>query len=91
MEGPRGPLDPSLPFLRSPQALRVDAVEEGQAALHGDGAQTHPHIAGPWDPASGPPDTRSGRSRQCCGSAHWDRPRGRPRTRSHLGSGSKER
>lgn len=71
--------------------LRVDAVEEAQEALHGDHAQTHPHTAGPWDPASGPRDTRSGKSQQCCGSARWDRPRGKPHTHSHLGSGSKDR
>lgn len=58
--------------------------------LHRGHTQTHPRTVGPWRPASGPQDTRSGRSRQCCGSAHWDRAQGRPHTHSHLSNGSKE-
>lgn len=70
--------------------MEVDSTEEGQVTLHRGHTQTHPSTVGPWRPASGPQDTRSGRSRQCCGSAHWDRAQGRPHTHSHLSNGSKE-
>lgn len=86
---PKDTLDPSFPR-RGLQSLEVDSTEEGQVTLQRGHTQTHPRTAGPWRPASGPQDTRSGRSRPCCGSARWDRARGRPHTHSHLSNESKE-